>query len=657
MARDSGPPPGARDGENQEAADPRVRRLAGILDRMNSLVLLVESDGTLSYWNRPAAERLRDSQEVPLGRPLIELVHPRDSSRVAEVVAEIFREGPGAEADDQRDFRFRMKSAPGREWSFFVARPYTFSVPDCGAVVCLLVLREDMERRKAEPWRERVQVLEEEVEEKTRRLAESESDYRALIQAMNDGFCVLDNEGRMQIVNEKLADLLGYAPSQLTGWLATRFFDDRNREIFLGQLRERDLGRQGTYEIEAIRRNGKRITCLIRAAPRFDAEGRIIGSICNITDISARKALENRLKASEQDYRDLFENMQDVICRMSPAGEIVALNPVGARVLGFERTQDVLWRKLKAFFANPEDWEPFQAEIEARGLVEDHVVRLRHPDGTLVTVSISAHLVLDEQGRPAGIDGVFRDVSERMRLEDRLQTYARDMEKKNQELESLIYSITHDFKSPLVVLGGLLARLKKTSAGILDEKRLEYLDWMQGSVSKMDKMVNDLLFFYRADKNLLSLEPVSLGSLVDTVLRDVEPLAREKRVRLRKQGKFPAVNGYRNRLYQAFYNLVENAVKFMDQAEEGVVEIGYGLREGQEHLFYVRDNGPGIAPEHRDKVFQIFFTLEPERLSGTGIGLSIVKKIIESHGGRIWVESEVGQGTVFRFSLPAPGDS
>ena len=237
-------------------------------------------------------------------------------------------------------------------------------------------------------------------------------------------------------------------------------------------------------------------------------------------------------------------------------------------------------------------------------------------------------------------------------MEGQLQSYASDLEKKNEELESLIYSITHDFKSPLLVVGGMVTRLHRIASPSLGEKGQEYLEWIRINVNKMERMVSDLLDFYRADKALIPFETVSTGALVDTVMRDAEPLAREKGVTLHKQGPFALVRGYRNRLYQVFYNLVENAIKYTDRTEGAVVEIGCTLGD-KEHLFRVSDTGPGIPPEHQSKVFHIFYTLEPEGVSGTGIGLSIARKIIQNHGGRIWVEREPGEGATFYFTLPA----
>jgi len=636
-----------------QTLDPFLDRLSGILDHMSSILLLVEQDGTLSYWNRPAADRLGEEKKNPVGKPFAQRIHPRDARRIQDVLGDIFQEGPPVEEDDPSEIHFRMKGSEG-SWIYCIARPRLLNLPDSSSPACLLIVREDRERRKGEPLQERVQELVEAVEEKSRQLAESEADYRALIEAMNDGFWVLDSEGRILFANEKIAALLGHAPSRLVGKPVLRFFDGPHRELFLQQSHKWSRGRGGTCEVEVTSKDGNRFTCLIRGAPRFDAEGTNLGTICNLTDISVRKKLENQLRASEKDYRDLFENMQDIVCRMAPDGKIVALNQAGARILGFEKPKDVLGRKLRGFFADRSLWKTFETELGEKGMVEDHIVHFRNRYGDTLAMSVNAHVVLDDKGWPQGIDGVFRDVSERIQMETQLQSYAADMEKKNEELESLIYSITHDFKSPLLVVGGLVGRLKKVASPRIDSKGLEYLDWIKLNVSKMEKMVGDLLVFYRADKTLIPFEQVSVGTLVDTVIRDVEPVARERGVRLRKKGPYPSVNGYRNRLYQVLYNLVENAIKYMDQTSGAVVEIGCKAGES-EHLFTVRDNGPGIPPEHQAKIFQIFYTLEPERVSGTGIGLSIVKKIVENHGGRIWLESEPGRGTTFFFTLPATG--
>lgn len=613
--------------------------------------MLVDRAAVLRYMNKAAATRFGNGGSPAVGSPLCNLVHPEDAPEVIDALEFLFERGTVPLKGGGPEIRIRFMG--GRDsWLSCIAHLSAIRPTADPDPLCLLRVREDRERRRIEPWREKVQELEEEVEAKRRKLAESEADYRGLIETMNDGFWVLDAQGRILFANEKLAGLLGYRVSELVGTSAFELFDEANCEIFFKQMDKRLEGKPGSYEIQMKRRDGAQITCLIRGAPRFNAEGQCTGTLANITDISVRKKLEDRLRASEQNYRDLIDNMQDVVCRIDSDGKIIAMNRAGAKILGFERPEDLLGRLLRRFYASRAEWRRFEKELGEKGFLVDHIVHLLRQDGQRLVMSVNAHILIDERGWPTGLDGVFRDVSERARMEAQLQSYASDLEKKNEELESLIYSITHDFKSPLLVVGAMVNRLHRAGSASLGEKGLEHLEWIRINVNKMDRMVADLLEFYRADKALVPFETVSTGALVDAVIRDAEPLAREKGIVLRKKGPFALVLGYRSRLYQVLYNLVENAIKYTDRKEDAVVEIG--CKPGQkEHVFRVSDNGPGIPPEHHTKVFQIFYTLEPEDVSGTGIGLSLARKIILSHGGRIWVESEVGQGATFYFTLPA----
>ncbi len=630
-------------------------QVLGILDHLEECLMVVDQAGVLRYWNERSARRFGAPDSPAPGRPFPDFVHPEDAPETVEALKYFFGRGRPQAGDGGAEIRLHFRDAEGL-WLACIARFRIIHISGDKEPLCLVSVREDRERRRIEPWREKVQELEEEVEAKSRKLAESESDYRSLIETMNDGFWVLDAQGRILFANEKLASLLGYGVPELVGTSAFDLFDEANCEVFFKQIDDRLEGVAGSYEIQMMKRDGEQITCLIRGAPRFNAEGHCTGSLANITDISVRKSLEDRLRASEQDYRDLFDNMQDIVCRIGDEGKIIALNRAGAKILGFEKPEDLLGKSLRGFYDSRSEWTRFEKELGENGFLVDHIVHLRRRDGQRLAMSVNAHILIDDRGWPAGIDGVFRDVSERARMEGQLQNYAADLEKKNEELESLIYSITHDFKSPLLVVGGMVTRLRRAAASCLGEKGLEHLEWIRINVNKMERMVNDLLEFYRADKTLIPFETVSTGALVDTVIRDAEPLAREKGILLRKRGPFALVKGYRSRLYQVLYNLVENAIKYTDRTDGALVEIGCVLGD-REHVFRVSDNGPGIPPEHQGKVFQIFYTLEPEEVSGTGIGLSIARKIIQNHGGRIWVESEPGEGSTFYFTLPVADGS
>lgn len=627
-------------------------KLLRVLDYITEAIVVLDEAGRAECLNRAALDLFKRTGP---GRtmPAVSFqtcMHPNDREGFGRAVKKLFQES-GHEAVE---FRFRIRGRAGDDWTAVVARASCSELGQEAGKICTLFIREDKERRRADPLQERYQSLTQQVLEKSRKLAEYEAEYQTLLETMNDGVLVLNVDHRVIFANENLAGMLGYTIEEMIGTSVFTLFDEQSHGLLARQLERRAAGISDSYEALVRCKDGRRITCLVRGALRRTAEGAYAGIVANITDISVRKELEERLRASEKQYRKLFEHMQDAVFQADPDGRITAINRAGSRMLGYERPEEVIGEPIDAFYLSQTDWERLRKELFERGSVADHTSFVRGKDGRVLAISLSAHLIMDKTGECLGIEGVARDVSERVKMEKQLQEYAADLEKKNEELESLVYSVTHDFKSPLMVIGGLANRLGRMISHDADPRIKEYVSWIRTSTSKMEKMVNDLLGFYKADKTPAACEDIPMVSLVDAVLRDAEPLARQKGIRLRKEGGFPSVRGYRQRLYQLLYNLVDNAIKYMDQTEGAFVEVGCGQREG-EQCFYVRDNGPGIPPEHHHKVFQIFYTLEPERVSGTGIGLSIAKKIVELHGGRIWLESEPGKGTTFFFTLSGGG--
>ena len=407
----------------EESAGLSVSQIVGVLDHLEDCLMVVDTAGILRYWNESSSERFGTPDVPALGRPFSGLVHPEDSPEIIEAMEFFFEKGSPPPRTGEPEVGLRIRDAEGF-WLACIARLRVIRPSGDTDPLCLLSVLEDRERRRIEPWREKVQELEEEVEAKSRKLAESKADYRSLIETMNDGFWVLDAQGRILFANEKLASLLGYGISDLVGTSAFELFDEDNCEILVKQIDNRMEEKLGSYEIQMTRRDGAQITCLMRGAPRFNAEGQCTGTLANITDISVRKRLEDRLRSSEQDYRDLFDNMQDIVCRIGDEGKIVALNRAGARILGFEKPEALLGKKLRPFYASRSEWTRFEKELGENGFLEDHIVHLRRRGGQVLAMSVNAHILIDDRGWPTGMDGVFRDVSERARMEDQLNSYA-----------------------------------------------------------------------------------------------------------------------------------------------------------------------------------------------------------------------------------------
>jgi signal transduction histidine kinase len=226
-----------------------------------------------------------------------------------------------------------------------------------------------------------------------------------------------------------------------------------------------------------------------------------------------------------------------------------------------------------------------------------------------------------------------------------------ELERRNAELERFTYTVSHDLRSPLVTVRGFVDLLEKDVAAATPERVSADLARIRGATSTMEKLLRELLELSRIGRVMNPPERVSLDELARQAAALLHERLRAANVRVEVEAGLPFVLGDRTRLIEVFQNLIENAVKFRSGQGEPMVQVG--CRSGPDGpVAYVRDNGVGIDPRYHDRVFALFERLDP-RVEGTGVGLALVKRIVEVHGGRVWVESEgAGQGSTFCFSLP-----
>jgi len=236
-------------------------------------------------------------------------------------------------------------------------------------------------------------------------------------------------------------------------------------------------------------------------------------------------------------------------------------------------------------------------------------------------------------------------------LEQRVHDRTAELEAKNDELERFSYTVSHDLKSPLVTIKGFLGLLEKDTVEGNPEQIQQDIRQIQNATDTMQRLIDELLELSRIGHEALPLEEVSLTELAHEVVQLLAGRITERGVTVTVAPEWPTVFGDRVRLWQVLQNLIDNAVKFMGDQPEPRIEIG-GSQQDQQVVCYVRDNGAGIEPRFQDKVFGLFKRLDTES-EGTGIGLAAVKRIVEAHGGRVWVESAGrGCGSTFYFTLP-----
>lgn len=272
-------------------------------------------------------------------------------------------------------------------------------------------------------------------------------------------------------------------------------------------------------------------------------------------------------------------------------------------------------------------------------------------DGKPSFVDVHGDPIFDDKGEVVQMIEYAMDITEKKKAEEALKNYAREINLVNQQLDAFTYIVSHDLKAPLRTIDAFSSFVIENCAQKLDEDSKEYLDRIKINAQKMQKLIDDLLRISRVGREKSIFQNIDVNGIIEEVKLRLEFSLDKENVKLIIKDKLPAIFCDKIRMTEVFANLISNAIKFMDK-KEPVIEIGSSL-ENDYYRFYVKDNGIGIEEKHFDKIFQIFQRLnDKDKYEGTGAGLAIVKKIIQMHNGKIWVESKPGLGTTFYFTIP-----
>lgn len=287
-------------------------------------------------------------------------------------------------------------------------------------------------------------------------------------------------------------------------------------------------------------------------------------------------------------------------------------------------------------------------QIVETGRGQTMVVRIAKPDRSICDMNVCIEVITDDSGKPERLVGVVEDISVRKAAERKQAALVKELEEVNRELGEFAYIVSHDLKAPLRGIGTLADWIARDQREHLDADGKEQMDLLLGRVKRMNDLIDGILRYSRIGRAKEEIATLDLGALTADV---IDLIAAPSHVKVIVDGTLPTLRAARTQVAQVFQNLIGNAVKFCDKP---AAEIHVScVDEGNCHRFEIRDNGPGIDARHFQRIFQIFQTLAPrDRTESTGIGLSIVKKIVETMGGRIWVESTVGLGSRFFFTIP-----
>ena len=533
-----------------------------------------------------------------------------------------------------------------------------------------------------------------------KRLTDSESLLRNVINSMVDALVITDLQGKVLDVNDEFQRFTGFTRREAFAaeipypWVPEESL--RSFMSWLEKLREHNVLRD--FDITWLRKNGERVAVSLNTTLLRNAAGDPVLMVNIARDISERQASREELSRQVQRLqvlydlgsaltetlniheigRTTYQQIEKVIpvdgfsialydeekMEIRPTFAVDLVNGVRAEVaeppaaLSLEQSETaakvIATRKPQLLLGHgPDTQSPGgNGGKIAPSLMMVPMVSKQRTIGVLTVHSYEAEMYSQEHLALLQSIAHLAGISiEKAQLYQEIIRKSREIEARNKELDDFTYVVSHDLKEPLISVEGYTKMLRHEYQQVLDEGGREYLQAVMDSCLHMKRLIDDLLLLSRISKLTEKRLRISLTGLIADVLEELRFSTRERKAEIIVHADLPEVVGVDTHLRIVFRNLVSNALKFCDK-DVPRIEIG-SMTSAEATTLYVRDNGIGIAPTHFDKIFLIFQRLHrKDEYEGVGAGLTIVKKIIESHGGRIWVESTVGQGTTFYFTIP-----
>lgn len=502
---------------------------------------------------------------------------------------------------------------------------------------------------------------EEELQRHAHKLEKLEDKFRSLLESAPDAMVIVGETGVIQLVNAQAESMFGYSREDLIGKRVELLMPDRYKKehrlhrfnLFFTGLRAKQLS-EG-YELFGKKRNGEEFPVEISLSPLVTDEGRLVSAA--IRDITNRKRAEEK-------FRNLLEAAPDAIIIVNERGLIQLVNAQTEKLFGYHRSE-IIGKRIELLM--PERYRSDHRAHRTDYFVTPKVRQMgsglelfgRRKNGEEFPLEISLSPLETEEGML--VSSAIRDISDKKRLENeireanvnlekKVQLRTVELELKNKELEQFAYVASHDLQEPLRTTSSFVELLREKCYGKLDGEADQFIDYIIQSSDRMRTLINDLLEYSRIGRKI-SLQVVNCNTILSEVLADLDNAIREQQAVI-TTGDLPVINGYATELKQLFQNLISNSVKFRKKDILPQIHIS-AVKKQHNWEFSISDNGIGIEERHMERIFVIFQRLHTRsEYEGSGIGLSHCKKIVELHGGKIWVKSTPGQGSTFYFTIP-----
>lgn len=481
-------------------------------------------------------------------------------------------------------------------------------------------------------------------------LIESKNRLATLILNLDSGVLLEDENRKIVLTNTKFCELFSIpvSPEHLIGQDCSDSAEQskaefENPEEFVTRINEIVKQRQLVIGDELKMVNGK---ILERDYIPIFKNSEYKGHLWKYRDVTLKHYYNQSINAEREKYSSIIANMNLGLVEVNTDDEIQMINQSFSDMSGYKEAE-LLGKKGAEIFTTQKDFDTINDENNKRkaGESNSYELKVKTKNGSIKHWLISGAPNYDLNGDVVGSIGIHLDITDLKSLQIQKENLLAKLEKSNDELQEYAHIVSHDLKSPLRSIDALVQWIKEDNKGKLDQVTLQNFTLIEATLVKMEQLISDVLNYSSIGADNLEMENVNTHTLVEDLIKI---LYIPEHISVTIKAKLPVVKGDKTKLQQLFQNLISNAVKFIDK-KEGLITIDVKSLEDS-YQFSVSDNGIGIDKKFHEKIFKIFHSLTKSEES-SGIGLSIVKRVVDRHNGQIWLKSKLNQGTTFYFTL------
>ncbi len=492
-------------------------------------------------------------------------------------------------------------------------------------------------------------------EEQIKRLAD-------IVDSSDDAIIGEDLNGTILSWNKGAEKMYGYSAREMVGKPIFNLAPASEREKIFRLTEEVKSGRKvAHYEAQRIKKDGTNIDILVTLSPIKNVNGEITGISAIIRDITERKKAERAVIESEERLDTTIKSSPDSIIASDLDLNITSCNQATVDMYNASSSKELIG--LNALeLVDPKD-RSILIEATKEALLEKRSVTLELNSITVDTkkifpVEISGNSIRDAEGNPVGFVAITKDITERKNAEKERENLIGELERSNQELQQFAYIASHDLQEPLRTISSFTQLLARRYKGQIDKDADEFIGFIVDGTNRMQAMIKDLLQYSRVQTRGEEFKPTDVQNALDQALFNLKITIEENKAQI-THDELPVVTADEKQLVQLFQNLIGNAIKFKKPDESPKIHVSSKKdEENREYVLGVSDNGIGMEQQYAGRIFELFQRLHTrDEYKGTGIGLAVAKKIVERHGGKIWVKSEPGAGSTFYFTIPAKEES